>query len=197
MNKSRLFVASCISLVTTSMVFAIRGDIETAMGGAFQLTKEQMGLIWSPAFWCFTVAIFISGAVIDKVGMRALHILSALGYLVGIALVLVAPFPTAPVASIFDETGTTLLYVGFMLMGLSQGLVEGVINPLIATIYSDQKVRRLNMLHSWWPGGLVIGGLLAALLTTAMNASWQVKLSTILVPAVIYLWMAFTMPYPH
>ncbi len=28
MNKQRLFVASCISLLTTSMVFAIRGYIE-------------------------------------------------------------------------------------------------------------------------------------------------------------------------
>ena len=31
MNKQRLFVASCVSLVTTSMVFSIRGDIEGAM----------------------------------------------------------------------------------------------------------------------------------------------------------------------
>ena len=27
MQKEKLFVASCVSLVTTSMVFAIRGDI--------------------------------------------------------------------------------------------------------------------------------------------------------------------------
>ena len=52
------------------------------------------------------------------------------------------------------------------------------------------------MLHAWWPGGLVIGGLLAVLMTNAFNASWQLKLSTILVPAVIYLFMAATMKYP-
>ena len=196
MNKQRLFVASCISLVTTAMVFAIRGDIATPMSGAFQLTNEQMGLIFSPAFWAFTIAIFISGALVDMVGMRSLHILSALGYVVGVSLVLVAPHPTAPVASIFDHTGTTLLYVGYLIMGLSQGLVEGVINPLIATIYSDQKTKRFNMLHAWWPGGLVIGGLLAVLMTKAFNASWQLKLSTILVPAVVYLFMAATMKYP-
>ena len=196
MNKQRLFVASCISLVTTAMVFAIRGDIAAPMSSAFQLTNEQMGLIFSPAFWAFTIAIFISGALVDMVGMRSLHILSALGYVVGVSLVLVAPHPTAPVASIFDNTGTTLLYVGYLIMGLSQGLVEGVINPLIATIYSDQKTKRFNMLHAWWPGGLVIGGLLAVLMTNAFNASWQLKLSTILVPAVIYLFMAATMKYP-
>jgi MFS family permease len=195
MQKQRLFVASCVSLVTTSMVFAIRGDVAGPMSTAFQITNEQMGLIFSPAFWAFTIAIFISGAIVDMVGMRGLHILSSIGYFVGIALVLLAPRPTAPVASIFDNTGTTLLYAGFMVMGLSQGLVEGVINPLVATIYSDQKTKRLNMLHAWWPGGLVIGGLLAVLLSS-FGASWQVKLSTILVPAAIYLFMAFSTAYP-
>lgn len=197
MDKGKLFVASCVSLVTTSMVFAIRGDVAPAMSAAFQLTNEQMGLIFSPAFWAFTVAIFISGALVDAVGMRALHVLSAIGYLAGIALILVAPHPAAPVASIFDDAGTTMLYAGFFIMGLSQGLVEGVINPLIATIYADEKTRKLNMLHAWWPGGLVIGGLLAALLTQALNASWQIKLGTIAVPAIVYLVMALSLAYPR
>src|SRR6476659_7967828 len=197
MPRQRLFVASCVSLVTTSMVFAIRGDVAGPMSSAFQITNEQMGLIFSPAFWAFTISIFISGALVDLVGMRALHVLSAIGYFIGVGLVLVAPHPTAPVASIFEHTGTTLLYAGFLVMGLSQGLVEGVINPLVATIYSDQKTKRLNMLHAWWPGGMVIGGLLAVALTQAMNASWQLKLGTILVPAAIYLVMALTMQYPQ
>jgi MFS family permease len=195
MHTSRLFVASCISLVTTSMVFAIRGDIEPAMSSAFQLTAQQMGLIWSPAFWAFTIAILLSGALVDVVGMRALHILSALGYLIGVALVLLAPFPTAPVQSIFSTTGTTMLYAGFFTMGLSQGLVEGVINPLVATLYRDEKTRKLNQLHAWWPGGLIIGGLLAYLFTT-LGASWQIKLSLILIPAAIYLVMALGERYP-
>jgi MFS family permease len=197
MNRQKLFVASCVSLVTTSMVFAIRGDVAPSLSAAFQLTNEQMGLIFSPAFWAFTVAIFISGALVDAVGMRALHVLSALGYLAGLALILVAPHPTAPVASIFGDTGTSMLYAGFFIMGLSQGLVEGVINPLIATAYPEQKTRKLNMLHAWWPGGLVIGGLLAALLTQAFDATWQIKLGAIALPAVVYLVMALSLVYPQ
>jgi MFS family permease len=196
MDKKKLFIASCVSLVTTAMVFAIRGDIEGAMSTAFQLTAKQMGTIWSPAFWAFTIAIFISGGLVDMVGLRSLHILSAIGYIIGVGIVLLAPHPTAPVESIFGNTGTLLLYIGFMIMGLSQGLVEGVINPLVATIYSDQKTKRLNMLHAWWPGGMVIGGLLAVALTS-FGASWQVKLGTIIVPAIVYLGMAFTMTYPQ
>ncbi len=40
------------------------------------------------------------------------------------------------------------------------------------------------------------GGLLAVLMTD-FGASWQLKLSTILVPAAIYLFMAFSMSYPQ
>lgn len=196
MEKSKLFVASCISLVTTAMVFAIRGDIANDMAAAFHLTNEQLGLIFSPAFWCFTIAIFISGALVDTIGMRTLHILSAIGYFVGIALVVFAMRPDAPVASIFDHAGTTLLYAGFMIMGLSQGLVEGVINPLIATIYSDRKTQRLNMLHAWWPGGMIIGGVIAVAMTSLFHARWEIKLATILVPALIYLIMAVSLRYP-
>jgi MFS family permease len=196
MNKSKLFLASCLSLVTTSMVFAIRGDILNDLGHAFTLNNEQLGLIQSPVFWCFTIAIFIGGAIVDTVGMKLLHMLSAVGYVVGVGLVLMAPRNAMPVNSIFDTTGTTLLYIGFMLMGLSQGLVEAVINPLVTTIYSDQKTRRLNMLHAWWPGGQVIGGLLAFAMTTTLHASWEMKIITIAVPAVIYLFMAMSMQYP-
>ena len=196
MDRSRLFIASCISLVTTSMVFAIRGDIATDMAAAFHLSNEQLGLIFSPAFWCFTISILISGALVDVVGMRALHVLSALGYFAGIALVVFAARPEAPVASVFDHPGTTMVYAGFMIMGLSQGLVEGVINPLVATIYSERKTQRLNMLHAWWPGGMIIGGLVAVAMTAAWHARWEAKLAVILVPALAYLAMALSLRYP-
>lgn len=198
-NRSWLFVASCISLLTTSMIFAIRGDIQGALSGEFHLTGEQMGLIWGPAFWGFTIAIFICGALVDTLGMKLMHALSSLGFIGGVTLVLMAPKPDLAegvfVESIFAYKGTTMLYLGFLAMGLSQGVVEGVINPLAVTIYPDKKGKMLNMLHAWWPAGMIVGGLLAFALTKA-NASWQVKLSTIMVPAVVYLVMCLMKPYP-
>jgi len=206
MEKKQLFVTSCISLVTTSMVFAIRGDIAEPMMKAFHITSEQQGLIFSPAFWAFTIAIFIGGALVDLVGMRTLHVLSAIGYISGIALITLAPRPGEPTAavlttpefkSLFDNTSTTLLYIGFFILGLSQGLVEAVINPLVVTLYSDQKTKYLNLLHAWWPGGLVIGGLLAFFLTQAFQLRWELKLATILLPAVTYLALAMSHKYPQ
>lgn len=195
MNRHRLFVASCLSIATASMVFAIRGDVAGALSQAFHITNEQMGLVFSPAFWAFTIAIFISGNLVDIVGMRRLHILSAAGFIAGVALVVFAPHPTEPVVSLFDHIGTTLLYAGFFMLGLSHGLVEGVINPLMASLYPDEKTRRITSVHAWWPAGLIIGGLLAVLLSN-FGFAWQLKLSLILVPAIAYLMMAVSMPYP-
>lgn len=195
MNKQRLFVASCLSIATASMVFAIRGDVAGPLSQSFRITNEQMGLVFSPAFWAFTIAIFISGNLVDIVGMRRLHILSAMGFIAGVALIIFAPHPIEPVASLFDHTGTTLLYAGFFMLGISHGLVEGVINPLMASLYPEEKTRRITSVHAWWPAGLIIGGLLAVLLSN-LGVAWQVKLSLVLVPAIVYLVMAFSMPYP-
>ncbi len=195
-NRQRLFITSCISLITTAMIFAIRGDVEGNMSTAFHLSKANMGLIWSPAFWAFTIAIFICGAVVDAIGMKRMHILSSIGYIVGLTMMLMAPRPTEEVKNIFSNTGTLILYAGFFIMGLSQGLVEGVINPLVATIYSDNKTHKLNMLHAWWPGGMVIGGLLAFALSQA-SVSWEIKFGMVYIPAVIYLILAITQDYPQ
>src|SRR5918992_6365519 len=105
------------------MVFAIRGDVARPMSAAFRITNEQMGLIFSPAFWAFTIAIFISGNLVDIVGMRTLHVLSALGFIAGVVMIVLAPRPATPIASLFDHPGTMLLYAGFFLFGLSHGLV--------------------------------------------------------------------------
>ena len=196
MDKTRLFWASSISMATTAISFAVRGDAAVALAADFHLSKAQLGLLFSPVFWGFTLAILICGAVIDRVGMRRLHALSGLGYLLGTALVLCAPPTAGPVASLFDAPGTALLYAGFLLMGLAQGLVEGVTNPLIATLYRDEKVKQLNVLHAWYPGGLILGGLTVALLGGAFDAPWQLKMGLVLIPSAIYLAMALRLEYP-
>lgn len=208
MNPRRLFVASCVSLLTTSMVFSIRGDIVDALTVDFHITKEQMGQILSPAFWGFTLSIIFAGSLVDFLGMRALLRLSSLGYLGSILLIIFSPRPSGPVSSLFSETGTLLLYAGMLIMGLSQGLVEAVINPLIATIYSSEKTHKLNVLHAWWPGGLIIGGLCAFAMTKVMaldapgtspataTLGWQIKLAVIMVPAAAFLILLFGQKFP-
>ena len=206
MNSRRLFVASCISLLTTSMMFSIRGDIADALTVDFHLTKEQMGAILSPAFWGFTLSIIIGGSLVDWLGMRNLLLGSAAGYIASILVILFAPRPTGPVDSLFSHTGTFILYAGMLVIGLAQGLVEAVINPLIATVYSNEKTHKLNVLHAWWPGGLVIGGLIAYAITKilglegatgeALTFGWQLKLGVVIVPSLIFGAMILGQKFP-
>lgn len=196
MNRRRLFVTSCISIATASMVFAIRGDIAGQMTSEFHITNEQMGVIFSPAFWAFTVAILISGTLIDVIGMRILHVGSALSFLGGVTLILLAPRPDAPIPSVFSHAGTAMLYGGFFLFGFSHGLVEGVINPLMASLYPKEKTKYITAVHAYWPAGLIVGGLLA-LAMAQLQMSWKLRLSVILMPAAIYLVLASSTAYPR
>lgn len=209
MDRRRPFAISCVALVTTAMAFSIRGDVLDALGVDFHLNHEQLGVLLSPAFWGFTLSIPIGGSMVDYLGMRRLLVLSSLGYMVAPLLIIFAPRPTAAVTPYYTEPGFILLYTGMLMLGLCQVLVEGVINPLTATVYSDDKTHRLNVLHAWWPGGLIIGGLLAYGITkimgldipgiTATRATfgWQVKMSLLLIPAAAYGLMMIGQKFPN
>src|SRR5262249_28317922 len=117
MNPRKLFVTSCLALVTTSMVFSIRGDIIDAVSADFHITKEQMGVVLSPAFWGFTLSIIIGGSLVDFFGMRRLLALSSLGYIGALLLIIFAPRPAAPVAPYYSDTGFICLYAGMLTLG--------------------------------------------------------------------------------
>lgn len=207
MNRNRLFLASCVALVTTSMVFSIRGDVLDALGNDFRLTKEQLGQLLSPAFLGFTVSILIGGSLVDLFGMRRLLTISGWFYVAAILGIVFAPFPEAPVQNIFGNSITLLLWFSMLTLGLAQGLVEGVINPLCSTLYPEDKTHRMNVLHAWWPGGLIVGGLLAFLITMVMGLAadvdpatatlgWRIKLLTILLVAAGYLFLIRGQEFP-
>lgn len=209
MNRRRIFIASCLALVATAMSFSIRGDVLDALGADFRLNHEQIGVVLSPAFWGCTLSIVIGGALVDYLGMRRLLLVSSLGYIVAPLLIIFAPAPAAPVSPYYADPGFRLLYAGMLLLGLSQGLVEGTVNTLVATLHSDDKTHRLNVLHAWWPGGMIVGGLLAYGITKMMGLDlqgvlparatlgWQIKMSLLLIPATGYALMIMGQKFPN
>ena len=70
-----------------------------------------------------------------------------------------------------------------------------MINPLAATLYPEEKTHRLNVLHAWWPGGLIIGGLLAVLMGR-LGWSWKTQMTIVLIPTVIYGLLIFGQKFP-
>ena len=53
----------------------------------------------------------------------------------------------------------------------------------------------MNVIHAWWPAGIVIGGL-SGLALGAMDADWKIKLTATLVPAVMLAVLCFFVRFP-
>jgi fucose permease len=177
-----LFCISCVALVATAMSFAIRGDIMGEVEQVFSLTKTQIGWISGAAFWGFGLAMLFGGPLCDVLGMGTLLRLAAAGHIGGIVLTIVA----------YDFT---MLFVATVIIGIANGLVEASVNPLIATLYKTDKTARLTALHSWFPGGIVIGGLLA-FACTRLGLGWQAKMLLMLGPTLAYALMSVGRAFP-
>lgn len=183
-NANRLFVASCLALLVTSLTFAIRAKIEGVFSAEYGLTGQEIGWAFTPAFWGFTIAMFLGGLIIDKVKTKSIVWTAFVMHLIGLILLLMSK----------DKT---MLFVANVFIGLGNGNVEAACNPLVATIYPEKKTKMLNRFHVWFPGGLVIGGLLAFLLMDKMNISWQVLTSLLFIPLALYGILFFGQPIPE
>jgi fucose permease len=89
----------------------------------------------------------------------------------------------------------TAIWIGALVTGIGWGLVETVVNPLIASLYPDEKTGKLNTLHAWWPGGLVIGGL-SGVAMSAAGLGWQAKLFVVILPALAVVALSIGVRFP-
>ena len=181
-QRKRLFVASCMALMTTAMVFSVRAATLDDLGAQFHVNKQLVGIFAGKAFLGFAAAILIGGPLCDALGMRALLCAAWFLHISGVLVIIFAP-------------SYGVLELATFVVGLGNGLVEGVINPLVATAYPEVKTQKLNILHAWWPGGLIIGGL-APYALTRLGLGWQAKMASILVPAIIYGLMIVGQKFP-
>jgi MFS family permease len=172
------------------MIFALRGNVEDlvltdpAVRSFFNPSdlRADYGWLSTMAFFGFAASILVTSPMLDALGMRNLLYLAFALHIVGVLGFIVAP-------------SYTVMSLTMLLAGFGNGLVEAVINPLIATMYPEEKTHKLNVLHAWWPGGLIIGGLMGYLMKQA-NLSWQMQMGVILIPTVVYGVMIFGQQFP-
>jgi len=189
MNKTRLFVGSCFSLVSTAVCFAVVSAIIGDLKQQFVLSNEQVGWIAGAATWGFTISIFVLGPLCNILGMRNLLYLALVCHGAG------------ALTMIFAD-GYWMLFAGALVLSLGNGTVEAVCNPLIATIHPEQKTRKLNQFHVWFPGGIVIGGVASYLLGKLQLPAdtgihlWQLKVALILLPTIVYGFLFVGQKFP-
>lgn len=181
-QRNQLFVASCLALLVTSLSFGIRAGILGRLGVEFGLSAAELGTIAATAFWGFPLAVVIGGFVVDIIGMKRLLLVAFVFHLVGIALTVFAG-------------GYWTLFISTLCIGIANGTVEAACNPLVATIYSDNKTTKLNHFHLWFPGGIVIGTLLVYFLDKA-GIGWQVQVGLMAIPTLIYGYLFSKLDFP-
>jgi MFS family permease len=194
-NNSKLFLLSVIALTTTGIGYSIRANIasELQMDLFDPIDKlrsaEMVAAVLGVVFLGYAGTIAIGSPLLDYIGMGRLLKLSSCLYLIGTSIVILSPY-LHRTASLY-----WVVWLGMLITGIGQGLVETVINPLAASLYPDEKTRRLNQLHAWWPGGIIIGGLLGLALGQ-MHFNWQVQMGAVMVPAACFGLMAAGQTFP-
>jgi fucose permease len=192
-ERDKLFWASCLALLVTSLSFGIRAGILNQLGTDFGLSATQLGTIAATAFWGFPLAVIIGGMVVDAIGMKRLLVLAFIFHLIGILLTIFAGKLGDPFWSLFIST---------LFIGIANGTVEAACNPLVTALYPENKTTKLNHFHLWFPGGIVIGTLIVYLYNKAGIGSlggfdaWRVQVATMLIPALIYGYLFSKLKFP-
>lgn len=193
LDRRKLFLISIIALATAGMSFSLRGEVSTDLEREFLAPIDaaksgaMLGSVLGISFLGFAFTIAIGSPLLDVLGMGRLLLLSALCFLGGGALIESTPR---------DAGAYNWLWAGCLVTGMGWGLVETVTNPLIATLFPRDKTHKLNVLHAWWPGGIIIGGLLGLGISKIEGVGWQIKYATVFLPALVYGAMCLGTRFP-
>lgn len=187
-KRNQLFVASCLSLLVTSLSFGIRAGLLNTWAHEFALDQKQIGIITGTAFWGFPLAIVIGGMVVDIIGMKKLLVGAFIFHALGIFLTIIA-------------SGFWPLFISTLLIGMGNGLVEAACNPLVASLYTTNKTTRLNYFHLWFPGGIVIGTLIVRFFginipDTIYLSNWRLLVGLMFIPTVLYGFLFSKLTFP-
>lgn len=190
-RQRRLFLGCFIALVATAFGFAVRGAVLEDWGLQFGLTEEQKGMISGVGAYPFAISIILFSLIIDRIGYGTAMAIAFAGHVTSTVLTIFAP-------------SFQVLYIATFIYALSNGIVEAVINPTVATMYKDNKTKWLNVLHAGWPGGLILGGLLAIAVLRAGGSLgdalpgrlWQWQMTVLILPILIYGALLFGLRFP-
>jgi len=194
LNRSRIFWLSVLALFTAAMSASMRAATASgikaqwidpiASADSGRLIGEALGA----SFLSFAITLFITSALLDIIGTKRMLLACGTCFIFGTLTILSA-------GSLATGMGIQgVVWTGMLICGIGWGLAESAINPLTAQLYPEDTTHRLNMLHAWWPAGLIVGGLAGYFLSDVL--SWQAILGLTLVPAALVIVIAFGTNFP-
>src|SRR5690606_13639354 len=92
--------------------------------------------------------------------------------------------------------GYTSLLISTLFIGFGNGCTEAACNPMIADMYSSDKIdKMLNRFHMWFPGGIFIGAIISYIMTS-LGLGWEAQMWVTMIPTVIYFYLFFGKAFP-
>jgi MFS family permease len=137
-----LFWGCFIALITTAFAFVSRLSLLGVWEKQFGLDAAEVGRLAGIGIWPFAVSIILFSLFIDKVGYKAAMLFAFAGHLLWTIMGVSAFFITD------KTTAYSMLYWGSFICALANGSVEAFINPVVATMFSKEKTKWLNILHA-------------------------------------------------
>jgi hypothetical protein len=192
----RIFVISTLALFTAGLSFSLRsaiaGEIEREILAAIDPLRSatMSGTLLGTAFLGFAATLGLGSVILDRFGMGRMLVAAGLCFAGGTALAIAA----SGLASGPAVYG--VLRAGFLLSGLGWGFMECSINPLTAALYPEDKTNRLNILHAWWPAGLIVGGLIGVS-AGALGIGWRGQFALVIVPALVSVALCAGVRFPR
>jgi MFS family permease len=179
-NAGILLWAGFMAILAAGVGFGVRGGILANWGAEFGFTGAELGQITGAGFTGFCFGIIIGGVVCDKLGYGKLVIAAFVFH------VLSAFVTFAATGGQEKMVAYNLLYWGTFIFAVANGTLEAVANPLVATLFPNNRTHYLNILHASWPAGLVLGGAIGWFLGEKFDWHWKWQLGLFLVPTAIY-----------
>jgi MFS family permease len=200
-NAYRLLWAGFFAIFASGVGFAVRTRVLSLWAADYGFTMTELGEITGGGLVGFGIIILIGSLIADRIGYGTLMILALIAHLLSAILQLC----TDPIYGLFGRDGVYWnLYIAMFLFSIGNGICEAVVNPVIATVFSHRKTHYLNILHAGWPGGLIVGGLVAYFMNGGGigdwvplgNVHWLWQMSMFLIPVVFYGLLVLGQSFP-
>lgn len=189
-NAHRLLWAGFMAILAAGVGFAIRGGILDNWAREFGFTATQNGSLNGAGFSGFCFGIIIGGVIVDKIGYGKLVGIALIGHILSAIVTFMVSGESSP------DTAYNLLYWSMFIFAYANGTLEAVANPLVATVFPNNRTHYLNILHASWPAGMILGTAAGWLLDDQLQVHWKIQLALYLIPTVIYALMFMGQKFP-
>jgi MFS family permease len=185
-NIRAIFWISVLALFTAAFSFSVRTGASGAIKEALLDSTvplhsgEMIAAALGNSYLGFALSLLVISPFLDMIGAKRAILFASACFIAGPAMIILSP-SMGGIDAVYG-----LLTAGMVVCGFGWGATEASINPLTAALYPDDKTGRLNILHAWWPAGIVIGGLISLLFFKVLHLEWRTLVALIAVPGAIF-----------